>query len=248
MQNLSSIPVVLKRHAKRIIPAGAVMSVLALSLLMAPAAIVGLGTGYGYGGPNCTSASVTASPAQPQTVGTSVLLTATATACTHPEFEFFVQPPNGAWTAVTGMQLWPNNTFSWNTTGDTPGVWGIGVWARHSGSTARYEVYDLSTNAIGGFCTSTTLTITPPQPQVKGTVETLTAASTGCPNPTYKFWIKIGKTWAAFGGYSALTTATWRTANYHFRHGVTYQVGVWARQANSVRKYDTYSIVSFRLT
>jgi trimeric autotransporter adhesin len=219
-----------------------------LLLAPAPASVFGIVSGYNYGGPACTSASVAGTPAQPQTTGTSITLTATATACTHPEFEFFVQPPNGAWTPVTGMLTWPQNTFTWTTTGANPGVWGIGVWARHSGSTARYEVYDLSTFQLGGTCTSTALAITPAQPQAKGTVETLTATSTGCPNPQYKFWIKIGTIWASFGPYSGSTTATWRTASYHFKSGKTYQVGVWARQVGSSRKYDTYSIVSFRLT
>lgn len=236
-----------KRTFKALPPVLAVPTMLAVLLLApAPASVFGIVSGYNYGGSACSSASVAGTPAQPQTVGTSILLTATATACTHPEFEFFVQPPGGAWTAVTGMLTWPQNTFTWNTTG-APGVWGIGVWARHSGSTARYEVYDLSTYALTGTCTSTTLTITPAQPQTKGTSETLTATSTGCPTPQYRFWILIGKKWASFGPYSGSTTATWRTASYHFKRG-TYQVGVWARQVGSHHAYDTYSIVSFRLT
>ncbi|HEY6115540.1 MAG TPA: hypothetical protein VI172_06240 [Candidatus Dormibacteraeota bacterium] len=235
----------LKRHTSRLVPAGAVSGVLAASFLLVPAAVTGLGIGYDYGLPACTSAKVTASPSSPQLPGTSVTLTGTATACTHPEFEFFTQAPGGPWVARTPMLTWPNNTFVWNTTNLKSGVWGIGVWARHSGATAAYEKYQLATfTLLGTNCTSGSISASPAQPQPQNTAITLTGAATGCSTPEFRFWAQSGATWISLGNYSTTTTKVWNTHGY--ARG-PHRIGVWVRQVGSTHAYDSYAIVTFEV-
>src|SRR5438552_7821783 len=75
----------------------------------------------------CSSASVSASPAQPQTVGTTITLTAGSTGCTAPSYQFWLLPPPGStWSAMGPYST--GTTLSWNTAGLAPGPYRIGVW------------------------------------------------------------------------------------------------------------------------
>jgi len=77
--------------------------------------------------PPCTTTALTASPASPQPAGTAVTLTASATGCSTPEYQFWVQPPGGAWTV---LQSYGGNTAPWSTTGLADGTYNLDVWAR----------------------------------------------------------------------------------------------------------------------
>src|SRR5712692_368348 len=170
MNYLESVITRLKKHVNRILPAGAVTAVLGASLIVGTTGIIGLGTGYSYGGPNCLSANITAGPAYPQLPGTMVTLTATATNCTHPEFQFYVQVPGGLWTAKTSFLPWGQNTYSWDTTGLSAGNYGVGVWARHSGSAGSYEAYYIGTYQLAvSNCQTASLTASPAAPQSPAT-------------------------------------------------------------------------------
>src|SRR5438067_7932858 len=131
MDLIGSVKRISKRTATRVLPVGAVGGVLAVSLFAGTPGIIGLGVGYDYGGPNCTAANVTNNSFSGTTPGTVVTFTATATACTHPEFQWYLaqpgQQPGAGFVAVTGFQPYPQNTFTWNTTGLAPGNYGIGV-------------------------------------------------------------------------------------------------------------------------
>ena len=87
----------------------------------------------------CTAATMSASPPSPQSLGTAVTWSATASGCATAEYKWWELPAGGAWQIV---QDWsPNATFAWNTTTETAGTSSWQVWVRRSGSTAPYEAY-----------------------------------------------------------------------------------------------------------
>lgn len=96
----------------------------------------------------CTAGGISAAPASPQTAGTAVTFTATATGCSAARFEFWELPPPGAsWTAVQGYGA--TSTFAWNTTGAS-GPYRFGVWVRQNGSTSSYDSYAIVTFWVVG--------------------------------------------------------------------------------------------------
>ena len=192
----------------------------------------------------CSSANMTPDVTSPQAPGATVTFTATATNCTTPEFKFFVQKPGGGWVAQTGFGA---DTWAWNTAGLTNGVYGVGVWARETGSVAAYETYWLGTFTISVLtCTAATVSAGSPSPSPPSTMVTFTATAARCPGAEFRFWLQSragSGTWSMKRDYGA-GTWTWDTT------GVlpgTYEVGVWARQAGSSAAYDAYGWTTFVL-
>ena len=247
----NSLQTLIKKQASRLLPAGAVTAVLAGSLFVGTAGIIGLGTGYNYGGTACTSANVSAAPASPSVVGVaSVVLTATATGCGHPEFQFYTQVPGSSFTAVGAYMPWngtSTNTVTWATASLAPGIYGIGVWARNSGSTAAYEAFAIGTYTLTGNCNVATIADSA-NPSAPGAAVTWTASASGCPGAIFKWWA-LGpgsSTWVMIQDYKATGSNT-----YAWAAGLTtlstqgiYQIGVWAKQTGSPMAYDTYAIAT----
>ena len=234
-----------RTFAAGLLPALIVTGVLLVAFIApAGAARLTASTSCGSYPYSFTSASLSASPAQPQHEGTGVTLTASSTGCPNPEYKFFLQPPGGSWTAVSGYQ---GSIFGWNTTNAKDGVWGIGVWVREIGSTVAYRAYYLGTYQIQANCTSVGLSAAPGQPQARGTSITLTGLATGCNTPRYRFWVltRHGTHWSSFGPYSSSDHVVWHTAGYPKGPN---RIGVWARQFNSGHAYDTYAIITFYLS
>ena len=250
---LSSLQTLLKKQAARILPAGAVTSVLAASLFIGLPGIIGLGTGYNYGGSACTAADISAAPLAPQgaTVA-SVLLTATSTTCSNPEYQFYSQAPGGSWTPVTASYVpWngtATQTYTWNTSALGPGIYGIGVWARNSGSTAAYEAYSLQTYNITGNCNVASIADSL-NPSAPGAAVTWTASAGGCAGAVFK-WFALApgsSTWVMIQDYPASgsgNTYAWAISQTAASTQGTYQLGVWAKQKGSANAYDSYAIVT----
>jgi hypothetical protein len=190
----------------------------------------------------CTSASMSPGTASPQAPGVTVTFTASATTCTAPEFKFWVQPPGGSWTAQTAFGA---NTWAWNTTGLTPGIYGVGVWARQTGSSASYEAYWIGTYTLSlTTCTAATISTATASPQAPGAMITFNAAATRCPGAQFRFWmIPHGGVWTMQRDYG-VASWTWNTTG--LVPGV-YELGVWARQAGSTNAYDAYGFTTFAL-
>ena len=128
---------------------------------------------------NCTSVTVSAAPASPQLAGTAVTITASASGCPNPRYEFWIQAPGGSWTIVQSYSS--NATFNWNTTGKAPGTYHYSVWVRDTSSAASYDAYfpgtayTLTTTA----CSSVTASAMPSSPQAADTTVTITASASG---------------------------------------------------------------------
>ena len=88
------------------------------------------------------------SPASPQAPGASVLWTAAASGGSgNYQYQFWLF--NGtSWSIAKPYGATNDNTWTWNTTGLTPGSYLVEVWARSAGSTAAWEVYSADTSYV----------------------------------------------------------------------------------------------------
>jgi hypothetical protein len=210
------------------------------------------GLPYTLGQPNCSAVSAPANPADTASRGTPVSITAAATGCPTPLYEVWLLPPSGGWTLMQGYSS--NPTFSWNTTGLAIGSYRFSFWARDAASPNSYDSlsafqYSLTTAP----CTAMSATPNPASTATIGTTVTITGAATGCPNPSYEFWMLApGGGWTLAQGYSSNATFTWDTTG---KAAGTYRFSVWARDASSSgtsgsapNSYDSLSAFTYALT
>ena len=185
------------------------------------------------------------SPASPQPPGTSVTWTASASGGSG-TYEYRFWTFNHATGVVTMVKDYtvPGNSYTWDTTGLTPGTYYVAVWARSAGSTAdvgslrvvgALRAYRLHSRGDGGD----------PEPAVSresadiaGTSVTWTAsASGGSGTYEYRFWtfnhatgvVTMVKDYTVPGN-----SYTWDTTG--LTPG-TYSVAVWARSAGSTANW-----------
>ena len=93
----------------------------------------------------CVGASLSSDKVSPQPAGTAVTFTATSTACSQPQYLFYVQAPGDFWRVAQG---YGGTTFAWSTTGLVAGTYMVDVWVRQNGSGAAYESYALATYTV----------------------------------------------------------------------------------------------------
>ena len=88
-------------------------------------------------GASCAGATLSASPSSPQSAGVAIQFTATSSACTNPQYEFWVQNSQGTWVI---RQSFGHNTWIWDSYTYAAGAYNIRVWANHATSdTSRPE-------------------------------------------------------------------------------------------------------------
>jgi len=87
--------------------------------------------------PVCTAVSVSVSPGSPSKVGASVTVTVHATGCPSPLYHISVLAP-GATSYQLLQDYSTSATFTWKTTGLTPGQYRLSIWARDTGSSGVY--------------------------------------------------------------------------------------------------------------
>jgi len=190
----------------------------------------------------CTGVTWNApSPASPQAPGTQVTLSAAATGCPNPVYQFWVQTPSGSWSVIQAYSS--ASTASWNTTGLPAGTYSLDVWVRQSGSAADFEAeikpYLTYTVRLPDTCTAVTWnTPDPASPQAPGVQVTLSGSASGCPSPTYEFWVQApGGQWTILQGFSSTSTYTWNTTGLATG---TYLFDIWVRQAGSSASYEAH--------
>jgi spore germination protein YaaH len=194
----------------------------------------------------CTSVTASSAPASPQTHGATITLTAGASGCPNPRYEFWIQTP-GSTTWTVAQPYSSSATFNWNTTGKAGGTYKYSVWVRDAGSSAGYDTFFPGTAySLISPCTAATAAAAPASPQAHGATITFTATASGCPNPQYQFWILApgSSTWQIAGAYSTSATFTWNTTG---KGAGTYRISVWVRDAasrgtssNSLGSFDAY--------
>lgn len=192
----------------------------------------------------CTNATLSAAPPSPQVAGTAVTLTAGVTNCPSPLFKFWVRPPGGSWGVVQSYGA--SNTYNWTST-NTPGVYGLEVDIKNTGSAAAYDSVANITFTItsASACTNAGLALSPPSPGGTGVAVTLTGSSSTCPNPRYRFWVRDpGSRWSMVRDYAAGNTYLWTQTG---RAG-TYSLEVDVRDASESVVYDVVANATYAAT
>ncbi|MEO8904881.1 MAG: hypothetical protein ABI627_25450, partial [Polyangiaceae bacterium] len=105
--------------------------------------------------PACATTGISVTPTGHQTVGSSVTIHGTSTACTAPTYRYVALLPSGTYVQI---QDWTTSaTATWNTGLLAAGSYNIEVWSRASGSTATYESYASQYYTLDAATTPTTL-------------------------------------------------------------------------------------------
>lgn len=205
----------------------------------------------------CTAMAATPAPATTAPVGSTVTVTASATGCANPLYEFWVLPPGGAWTKAQAYSS--AATLTWSTSGKPAGSYRFSVWARDSSSAGAagtapntYDAFSAFQYTLTPACASVSVASVPASAAKAGTAVTLTATAAGCPNPRYEFWVlPPGGTWTLVQAYSTSGTLTWSTVA---KAPGSYRFSVWARDAGSAgiggtppATYDAFSAFLYSL-
>ena len=194
----------------------------------------------------CSSASATATPTSPQPPGAVITFGSTATGCSKPTYEFWLQSPNGKWTLKRG---WGTGSWTWNTKGAAIGTYTLHVWANQTGDPNRtWQTYgELKfTLAVLPHCDSATLT-PPTATQAVGSTVSFTASSTGCGTPTYEYWVQSPSgTWTMKRSFTMDPSWSWSSSGLV---PGTYTVHVWANQyGDPTATYEAYGSSTITLT
>src|SRR5205807_2586249 len=153
-----------------------------------------------FGG--CTDITMSFSPSPPSNAGTAVTVTAAASGCTNPQYEFWLRPATSStWQLVQGYSASP--AYQWNTTGAPSGTVYFGVWARDAGSTASADASSSTPFGLFSPSSGVTTSFTPGASAAAGTAVTVTAAASGCASPLYEFWMRpaSSSTWQLLQAY-----------------------------------------------
>jgi hypothetical protein len=97
-------------------------------------------------------------------------------------------------------------------------------------------------------CGTPALIATPAPPQQSGTQVTLTATTSGCPNPLYEFWARWqgSSTWQLLQGYSNSNVYRWNSAG---AAAGTEQFGIWVKDVGSATStFDANSSIPYSVT
>jgi hypothetical protein len=190
----------------------------------------------------CDSAAIgPLNPSQP--AGSVFGFVASSTGCQAPMFQYWYQPPGGTW--KIGRPFNEDPTWDWDTTGLKPGTYNVRVWANQQGdSTAAAEA---SADAVATMIGCDGAAVTPDvASQPAGSPVSLSATSTGCPDPTYEFWTQMPTgTWVMLRGWGG-PDFDWSTAG--LAPG-KYTFHVWSNeQGGNTGTYDVFGVSTITLT
>ena len=208
----------------------------------------------------CTGVNAAAAPPSPQPAGTPVAITAGASGCPNPRYQFFVLYP-GSQTWLLAQAYSAAATFNWNTTGKPAGTYNFSAWARDAsssgvagGSLGTWDRYTtLQFTLTSTPCSSVSAGSNPSGSTSTGTPVTITGSASGCPNPQYQFWLLApgSQTWQLAQAYSTSATFNWSTTG---KPTGTYHFSVWARDnsspgtgGNSLGTWDAYTALAYVL-
>ena len=189
--------------------------------------------------------TLTSNLISPQVIGANITFTAEVQNTPgNYEYKFWLKA-NGVWTAMQGYST--SNTWTWDTTGATAGAYGVQVYVRNVGSSAKYDATKNMSYSLCGPATGATLSPGIASPQVIGNNHiTFTAGGIGCSgNYEYRFWLKANGVWSSRQGYSTTNTWTWDTSGATTG---TYGVQVYVRNVGSSAKYEATKTLSYVLS
>jgi len=192
-------------------------------------------TGYVVAG--CGGARLATTPASPQSPGGTITLTASATCPGTATYRFLV---GGSVVQDYGSA----NTYGWNTAGLALGGYSLEVDVRDQGAT-RYETYAIASYSLAlPRCAGPSLTAAPAGRAPTGTTVTLTASTSGCPTPTYRFLVGHNGSFTVVQAYGTSNSYGWNTAG--LAAGV-YVLEVDVRNQGSAAGYEGWVQLSYTL-
>ena len=195
----------------------------------------------------CTGATATVSPASVSTPGQTVTFNATASGCTSPLYEFWLEDPSGNWSMKQPFST--NSSWAWNTTGYPGGTYTMHAWANQAGTDlSLYQVFAEIKYVLPAPPPCTAASVSPgPGSFAEGTTISFTATASGCANPQFEYWVlPPGSYWQVVQAYSTNPAFSWNTAG--LAPG-TYQIAVWVRQlGDGAAYYDVGAGGSYTLT
>ena len=188
----------------------------------------------------CSAASLSVDRASPQPPGTTLKLTGGASCPSTPEYRFWVGQ-NGLWSLVQDYSA--SNSYSWNTTGKAQATYGLEVDVRNHGSAIGYDrVANLTYQLATPPCAAPSFGASPATQAGTGAHVTLTASTSGCPTPQYRFWISPpGQLWSIVQDYSATNTYAWTTTGA----AGTYRLEVDVRDQTSSVSYEKAANITY---
>src|SRR5439155_964644 len=152
----------------------------------------------------CTAPTLASDLAPPQGTGVQVTFTSSTTTCPNPRYRFWVQPPGGSWGIAQDYST--ASTFKWAANG-VGGTYGVEVDVRDVGAAATYETVANVSYSITPPCAKPTVSASPVSPQTVGTSVTVSAVTSACPTPQYRFWVlPPGGRWTVAQDYGSSST------------------------------------------
>ncbi len=194
----------------------------------------------------CTGATLSSTDSSPQPVGTAVPLSATASGCSSPLYQFWMLLAGGQWTVLRDYSA--TSTYSWDTTGLPTGSYTLDVWVKDSASNAEFDAEETIPFALGSsLCAGATIQTSAASPQSSGTTITVTGGSSACGSPLYEFWLlPPGGGWNLAQAYGASDVWGWDTTG---AESGAYEIGIWVKDSSSpTQDYDTELAIPFTLT
>jgi hypothetical protein len=199
----------------------------------------------------CASVSVSASPPSPSALGTTVILTASATGCPNPVFEYWLRPPGRGWLPAQG---YANAKYTWTDTSPA-GTYVWSVWAKNQGSTASYEAFSTFDYTLT-TCSGETVSVLPASSAPEGSSLRFDWTYQGCTNPVWTIWVlPPGGSWYAIrcqipniyqcGTPQQVDTLGWALGAYHFSVWLRSGPGLYGTYPNT---YDTFSSFTYTIT
>jgi len=189
--------------------------------------------------------SFTMSPTSPQSVGTQVALTASAS-CSggSAEYRFAYQAPGAS--TYTDVGPYGAATQNWNTTGLPAGRYSLIVYARAVGSVSGQESYMYNSYSLGAVCSGATVSGSPASPQPIGTTISLTGtASCASPEFRYSYRLNGNSTWITIGsGAFGPSVQSWSTTG--LASGL-YNILVEARSVGNIGSAESTNVINFAL-
>ncbi len=183
----------------------------------------------------------------PQSPGTSITWTATATGGSAPRQYKWLLYDGSAWKLVSDWST--TNRFTW-----TPAVanssYRVSVWVRSAGNSVNaFEASSEAAFAIGvagatSPVTAVTLSANRVAPQRVGATVTWTANATGGVAPRqYKWFVFDGTTSTDTPGWSTSNTFAWTPTTVNPR----YRVSVWVRSSGATSGYEASAEAAFAI-
>ena len=179
----------------------------------------------------------------PQGIGSGILFTAEGFGGTGAYEYEFRRKFGDTWSVVQDYSTVP--TWQWDTAEAEAGTYYIGVYARDSGSTTRYEaVGNMKFNLFEPMSEVNLISDVSSPQGVGAKVLFMAAGIGGSGTYEYEFRRKFGDTWSVVQAYSTVSAWQWDTADAETG---TYYIGVYARNAGSTERYETVGNMRFIL-